>query len=193
MKSITVRYIKTDYVKKHLDSILPILDCERISKAKRYLNESDRLLSIGAGYLIAKYIGKNPIKTNENGKLYMNNAPLFNISHSGEYVVIAISEEREIGVDIQLINDKDLKPIEYVTKESYPLEEMFQIWSNKESLIKCLGKSMAIIKEVPGLPLSGTRVFNNEKYYTHSMAFEGYSLSITLKGEEPFEVELKEA
>ena len=72
------------------------------------------------------------------------------------------------------------------------LNDMFCLWSNKESLIKCLGANMSIIKDVPGLPLKGVRTYQNEKFYTDSIIFEGYSISVTLKGLEPFEIDLKE-
>lgn len=192
MKKIIVNYISTDFVKNNLDNILPYLEKSRIEKANKYRQENDRLLSIGAGFLISKYIGKNEIISDKNGKLYAKDGYFFNVSHSGKYAIIAVSEDREIGIDIQLIDEKNLKPIQYVSNESLPLNEMFCLWSNKESLIKCLSENMSIIKDVPGLPLKGSRTYLNEKFYTNSMVFEGYTISVTLKGDEPFEMVLKE-
>ena len=191
MQKIIVKYISTDYVEKNLDYILSCLDEDRIKKGKRYLNKNDQLLSFGAGYLIKKYIGKTEIFNSKNGKLYAKDGPFFNVSHSGNLAIIALSEDREIGVDIQLIKENDINPIQYVSEENYPINEMFQIWSNKESLIKCLGSNMSIIKEVPGLPLTGNREYLKEDFYTHSIIFEGYSISVTLKGKEPFEMVLE--
>ena len=192
MKKIIVTYINIDYVKDNLDNILPRLSKDRIEKANKYRQENDKLLSLGAGFLISKFAGKNELISNNNGKLYIKDGCYFNVSHSGKYAVIAVSEDSEIGVDIQKIDENNLKPIHYVTNESLPLNEMFCLWSNKESLIKCLGNNMSIIKDVPGLPLKGLRTYLNEKFYTDSTVFEGYSISVTLKGEEPFEIELKE-
>ena len=192
MKKIIVTYINVDYVKDNLDNILPWLTKDRIEKANKYRQENDKLLSLGAGFLISKFVGKNELISNNNGKLYMKGGCFFNVSHSGKYAVIAVSEDSEIGVDIQKIDENNLKPIHYVTNESLPLNEMFCLWSNKESLIKCLGNNMSIIKDVPGLPLKGLRTYLNEKFYTDSTVFEGYSISVTLKSEEPFEIELKE-
>ena len=192
MKKIILSYISVDYVKDNLDNILPALDNSRITKANKYRQENDRLLSIGAGFLISKFIGKKEIFTSKNGKLYTKDGYFFNVSHSGKYAIIGISIDREIGVDIQLIEKNNLRPIEYVSNESMSLNEMFCLWSNKESLIKCLGANMSIIKDVPGLPLKGARTYQNEKFYTDSIIFEGYSISATLKGAEPFEIDLKE-
>ena len=192
MKKIILNYISVDYVKDNLDIILQALDNNRIIKANKYRQENDRLLSIGAGFLISKFIGKKEIFSSKNGKLYAKDGCFFNISHSGKYAIIGVSEDREIGIDIQLIDENNLKPIQYVSDESLPLNEMFRLWSNKESLIKCLGANMSIIKDVPGLPLKGVRTYLNEKFYTDSTIFEGYSISVTLKGEEPFEIDLKE-
>ena len=192
MRKIIVTYISIDYVKNNLDNILPTLNKDRIEKGNKYHQQNDRLLSIGAGFLISSFIGKNEIFSNKNGKLYAKDGYFFNVSHSGKYAIIGVSKDREIGVDIQLIDENNLKPIKYVSDESLPLNEMFCLWSNKESLIKCLGANMSIIKDVPGLPLKGVRTYLNEKFYTDSTVFEGYSISVTLNGEEPFEIQLKE-
>ena len=192
MKQIIVTYINVDYVQNNLENILSTLDDARIKKANKYRLENDKLLSIGTGYLISKFIGKTEIISGKNGKLYAKNGYFFNVSHSGKYAAIAVSKDQEIGIDIQLIEKDNVKPIQYVSHESLPINEMFCLWSNKESLIKCLGGNMSLIKDAPGLPLIGKRTFLNENFYTSSLIFEGYSISVTLKGEEPFEIVLKE-
>ena len=192
MNKIIVSYIDTKTVEKNLDKILNCLDKDRIEKANRYLNKNDQLLSLGAGYLISKFIGKKELFSNKNGKLSAKGGPFFNVSHSGKFAIFAMSEKKEIGVDVQTIKENDLKPIEYVSKENRPVIDMFRIWSNKESLLKCLGSNMSIIKEVPGLPLNGLRNYLGDDFYTQSMIFEGYSISVTTKGREPFEIELRQ-
>lgn len=191
MDKVVVKYIDIDSIEKNFDMVISLIDNDRLIKAQRYRQKSDQLLSLGAGYLIKKYLGAYYQKTNQNGKIYLQNGPFFNISHSGKYVVLAISENKEVGVDIQLIDEKDLKTIEHVSNEHKTLDEMFQIWTNKESLIKCLGENISFIKSIPGLPITGKRTFRNDSFYTQSLLFDGYALSITLKGEEPFEIILE--
>ena len=103
MKKIIISYISVDYVKDNLDNILQALDNNRITKANKYRQENDRLLSIGAGFLISQFIGKIEIFSGKNGKLYAKDGYFFNVSHSGKYAIIGVSIDREIGVDIQLI------------------------------------------------------------------------------------------
>lgn len=193
MQRITVRLIDIDFVRKNSEKILPVIDETRIQKANRFLQETDRLLSLGAGFLLSQYLPEKSFVFNENGKPYLKNGPFFNLSHSGDYAVLAVDGEREVGIDIQKIKEKDVSAIEYVSKEKLSLNEMFRLWSNKESLIKCLGGNISLIKDAPGLPLIGARIFKDESYYTQSVLFEGYSLSVTLKGNKPFEIVIEKA
>ncbi len=70
----------------------------------------------------------------------------FNISHSGEYVVLALNIGSKIGIDIEFIDQK----IDYIglsdsvfTKKEIDLisspNHFFNLWSKKESLIKAVG------------------------------------------------------
>ena len=66
------------------------------------------------------------------------------------------------------------------------------MWSNKESLIKCRSTGLKDIKNVNGLPLEGIRTIDGEEFFSKSMVYEGYSLSVTLKGNEPFNINIKQ-
>jgi len=81
------------------------------------------------------------------GKPYLLNCPLidFSISHSGEYVALAVAFGKKIGTDIELI-DKDID----LTMKSIIFSELecslinnynnfFVLWTKKESYLKCLG------------------------------------------------------
>lgn len=59
---------------------------------------------------------------------------------------------------------------------------------DKESLIKCMSSNLNDIRKINGLPLEGCRSINGEDYYTRSMIYEGYSLSVTLHTKEDFEI-----
>ena len=136
------------------------------------------------------YFTSFDIKFLLNGKPYLENGPYFNYSHSGEYVAFSSHSSRPVGVDIERIDESKLRAIKYVVKEKGTTEELFQMWSNKESLIKCKSTGIQDIKKAPALPLSGVREFDGKRYYTKSMIYNGYSLSITLEGDEPFEIEI---
>lgn len=87
---------------------------------------------------------------NEHDKPYLKDLPCcFNISHSGNFVVCAISEN-EIGIDIEKIRPIDLKIAKRVFNEielkllfTTPNENQqdifFSLWTEKEAILKCIG------------------------------------------------------
>lgn len=182
-------------VKEHLSFVSSFVDPKRKEKAERYAFENDKLLSLGAGYLLKKYLPRGEIKESENGKPFLSGGPFFNISHSGEYVVLAIHPTREVGIDIEQINEHRIDAIQYVlSEEEKKIDDpkmLFQIWSNKESLIKCISSGLKDIKRINGLPLEGVRLVDGKDYYSKAMIFDSYSLSLTLRGNEPFNIKLQ--
>ena len=196
MMNATVYLIKTSLVKKHINEVLNYIEASRRDRALKYLKEEDKLRSLGSSYLMKKYLGDVEIKENKNGKPYIDGGPFFNVSHSGEYSVLAVHPSKEVGVDIERIDPSKLNAIKFTLSEKEKKESkpdiLFRMWSNKESLIKCIGSSMNDIKKAPGLPLSGKRIENNECYFTKSLLYKDYSLSITLKESEEFDIVLNE-
>lgn len=84
--------------------------------------------------------------TNDYGKPYLfgENNIYFNITHSGDYIVCAISD-KEIGVDLQY---KNIFEYERLVKRFFSLEErkriksldiFYEVWSKKEAYLKYLG------------------------------------------------------
>ena len=87
----------------------------------------------------------------EVGKPYIKNTDIhFNISHSGDYAVCAISD-CEVGIDIQKIEKPNLqvakrffakKEYEYILNqpdEKSKTEAFYRIWTLKESFVKAVG------------------------------------------------------
>ena len=196
MVDIIIRVLHTSLVKQKLSFVMSFVDPKRKEKAERFVKEQDRLLSLGAGYLHKKYLPQGEIKVNESGKPYLADGTFFNVSHSGEYVVLVSHPSRDVGVDIEQINENKRDGIEFVLnseeKKISDAGTLFQIWSNKESLIKCLSTGLKCIKTVSGLPLEGERSIDGESYFTKSMIYNGYSLSVTLKGKEPFNIKIEQ-
>lgn len=125
---------------------------ERIEKCK---NETERKRLIVTGALLLDVISKLDIKDamieyDEFGKPYFLNCGdcFFNISHSGNYVIIAVSGQN-IGCDIQEkkeIKENVLKRItsekerEYISEEGY---ELTFVWALKESYSKFISKGLS--------------------------------------------------
>ncbi len=85
-----------------------------------------------------------------HGKPYFENLPHFhfNISHSGEFQVIAISD-RPIGVDIERLKSVNLNvakrfcedEYDYVTERDCDYR-FIEIWTKKEACLKYLGEGL---------------------------------------------------
>ena len=192
---VNIYILHISLVEKNIDFVSSSVEKSRKEKAFRYIQKKDQLLSLGAGYLLKKYLPQGEIKTLENGKPYLEDGPYFNLSHSGEYVVLAIHHSFPLGVDIERIDEKKIDAIKFVLDDEEKCiddtETLFRIWSNKESLIKCMSKTISDIKNIKGLPLDGMRNILGEDYFSKSIIYNGYSLSLSLKNKEPFEMKIK--
>ena len=195
MDKILIKLMSINEVINNYHFVLSFVSNERRIKAKSYKQEKDRFLSLGAGYLLQKYLPNREIKYSDTNKPYVEDGPYFNISHSKDYIVF-VMDEKEIGVDIEEIKENKIDAIKYVLneleKEETDINNLFLMWSNKESLIKCESNGIRDIKDAPSLPLEGKRLFNEEMFYTKSMLFNNYSLSVTRKSDNPFEIEIEE-
>ena len=93
--------------------------------------------------VLKKYNVKSKIITNEYGKPYLENNELyFNISHSGDYTVIAVGDS-EIGVDIQKLSYKPKVIKRFYNEKEKELAtneiEFTKIWTIKEAYVKKIG------------------------------------------------------
>jgi 4'-phosphopantetheinyl transferase len=90
----------------------------------------------------------------ETGKPFIKNSHWhFNISHSGDYVVCAISDESEIGIDIQIYKNLNINAYQrhFTESEWQQLTDapdsskaFCQLWSQKESIMKADGRGLDI-------------------------------------------------
>lgn len=91
------------------------------------------------------------ILRDELGKPYFAEGELhFNVSHSGEYLTIAVSEQ-PVGIDIQgpkLIKDgmfqKVVQPQEECLIGEEKQKDFLRLWTLKESFVKAEGKGLRI-------------------------------------------------
>ena len=95
---------------------------------------------------------------NGNGKPYLQDYPLyFNLSHSGNYVVCAVSA-REVGVDIQEYKKTDVERLARrffseeeqgilmaCTNEKEQCKLFFRLWTRKEAYGKLTGEGIAAV------------------------------------------------
>lgn len=162
----------------------------RMAKADRYRLERDRLLCMGAGLLMLRFAGirdESQLRQGKNGKPFAPGYPAFNLSHSGQWCVLAMGEG-EIGVDIERIDPKNLEvaPTVYTSGElewmsGSPLERFHTLWTWKESVMKATGQGMAL---EPGsfevLPFAAGKPIevDGKRLFAASGALEGYRYSV---------------
>lgn len=156
-------------------------DLEFVSKYKEPKSYKEHLASM---YLKRKYVGDFYIGENEKP---LAKSIYFNVSHSNGLVVLAVSKDHEIGIDIEIIREvkNDLK--RYVTNDSEyqsikSNEDFFRIWTSKESLLKCIGTGLKDIKNVPAMPFDGKKSYLGKTYFSHLINLGCYLLSITMCG-----------
>lgn len=167
---------------------------ERILK---YVHLKDRALSLSAFIVLMRLLKKHKIKYKDSdfkidqyGKPYLKNNPInFNLSHSGHYVIVGISNSL-IGVDVESFNPKlntnslirnvlnEEEKIKYQNQKNQA-RYFYKIWCQKESYLKCIGL---------GLNLAMPKVNFNDpsiKNYRFVNFFkDNHQFSICLKAKE---------
>lgn len=168
---------------------------QRKLRADRYLRQEDKLRCVTAAALLKKVLGADDdqIAQDEFGKPYLidRRAVHFNLSHSGQYVVLAWGGT-EVGVDVQK-HDPAAK-VESIGMRFFTPDELqyirgdrlrfYEIWTKKESFLKYTGKglrtglnSFSVLAPEPGI-----------RYFYRTLGMD-YSLSLCTE-EDACEVEL---
>lgn len=128
-------------------SFLPRERQGRISGSLRRQKDAQMYVSSMLCDCVLRQYGRSlsDVKRGAHGKPYVEGEPYFNLSHSGEYVVMAVGD-RPVGIDVE--KKKDLSPavakaflnpeeLDYVTTGSEL--SVLNLWCRKEAFLKCLG------------------------------------------------------
>ena len=172
--------------------LVAYVSTERRKKIDKCAKRKSKIQSLGAGLLFEKALDDagvtdRTIIVGDNGKPYLAGcAVFFNLSHSGDRVMCALSGG-EVGCDVQKTGKKSLKIadrffspsekelLESITDENDKADMFYRLWTLKESYIKMLGTgfetplgsfTVSMTENIP--VLDG----NVNKYY-----FKEYSLS----------------
>ena len=127
----------------------------------------------------------------EKGKPYLREYPLFfNLSHSGEYVVCAMSD-REIGVDIQkcsglnvmrtaerFFSKEECRALAACGTEEVGRQFFFRLWTRKEAYGKLLGKGIMGVVSANLLPNERNMVTERELLWREWSWPEGYRIAM---------------
>jgi len=184
------------------NSLLQAISKENRERCRRFKFMEDALRTL-YGELILRHVLIQHFSSNnegikilkgESGKPYVSGVPIhFNISHSGDFVVCAISEQ-SIGIDIEKIVEVDLTlATRYFCRCEYDdllaqdknnrHDYFFSLWTLKESYIKWLGGGMSIPLDsfyfkIADDGISMTDTHRKTKPYFKQFYIDGYKLSL---------------
>lgn len=200
---VIIRKVDQAYIEQNYDRLLSALYPARREAVERFRNKRAACVSVAAGLLLQETVERElglkapelQIGVGQQGKPYIMGCEHFqyNLSHSGEYVVLAYGAER-LGIDIEQIRDKDLavarrcfteREYAYVVHGDEKSDEeqedvqtrFFRIWTMKESYLKLTGKGISV-------PLNSFEVnphalcVENTKYRFFTMRREEYYIAL---------------
>ncbi len=198
-----------------VQSLLQTLTADEQQRAVHYHFERDRRrFIVGRGLLraiLGRYVHAHPslqrFRSNPYGKLALDihadqEMLEFNLSHSSDLVLYAISRGRRVGIDLERIRPlsdvesiarRSFSPREYAVlhglPESVKLEAFFTCWTRKEAYIKARGEGLSLpldgfdVTLIPGEPaaLLNTREDPQEVFHwsLHALPL-GYTYVATL-------------
>ena len=194
MQIVKLYVVDTELGRKHFRFLLENVSAHQKEKALKLANEIDQIRSLLSSYL-KNLLSEEELLKNENGKPYFANGPYFNISHSGKYVLMAVSTS-EVGVDIEEIKNRDMSSLVRIFNEAEAKmikehSDFYYLWCAKESLIKCMGLSVSKVREIPSLPLNGLKTFKGKDYQCKSFILDKHIVSITREGQEEFTIDMQ--
>lgn len=120
------------------------------------------------------------IRESPYGRPYLDERVDFNLSHSGQVVVCALTQTGRIGIDVEAIREIDFGSFErYMTPDEWnvidqstdPLMVFFQLWTRKESLIKADGRGLSIPLETISV-LSKFAEYEGTKWHLTNLTIE---------------------
>ena len=164
------------------DEVLARLSPGRREKARRLRRGPSRLLSIGAGLLIARFFpGKEPLIA-PGGKPYIPGGPEFSLSHSGALAVIALADV-PVGADAE----KD-RPVGEAVRlraltgaERADSRDFLFFWTRKEAALKCLGTGVDRALDLLDVRADSAEL-DGRTIFLHTARFGSYYLSSAADG-----------
>jgi phosphopantetheinyl transferase len=172
----------------------------RKTRVLAYRQAADRARSLVSGLLLRRFCGvtdDGQLHYGENGKPALKDQSLcFNLSHSGNYVALAVAEN-EVGVDIEKVAPyhravpaRCFQADEQEWLERQGTDEAFYyLWTAKESVMKALGQGLSLSPpSFSVLPVdSSPRQIAGKTMYLDWLPHDGHMLCrAVLNHPEPF-------
>ncbi|MBU0991396.1 MAG: 4'-phosphopantetheinyl transferase superfamily protein [Proteobacteria bacterium] len=186
---------------KSFNSLLPYVSTEKKARINRYIQRPAAQQALMSDLLVRSIIHeKLSIKNsdirfgqNEYGKPYLlgNDNFHFNLSHSGDWVVCAISDS-VVGIDVEKIKptdyniskrffSKDENDYLICQKERQKLDTFYDLWTLKESYIKAVGKGLHMSLRDFSIIIYNGFIFLKHQIENHLFNFKQFSIDIRYK------------
>ena len=155
----------------YIDSLL---HPDELTRAQRYASPQKRRdFALARGFLrhvLSRYVSTPAqdlvFTLSPQGKPALvtpkQRAPFFNLSHSRNYVCLAVSPNRRVGVDIEVL-DKDIQRLDKIASfafsdpevqalSTYPAtsrrEAFYTLWTAKEAYVKGTGEGLTRLRNI---------------------------------------------
>lgn len=190
------------YAPEIFRALYPTVSEERRAKIDRLRRQKDKCLSLGAALLLQfalreQGIGESAIVTGEHGKPYLRDDPqlYFSLSHSGDFALCAVCDGCEVGCDIEMRGEADLRvakrffaPEEFAQLTALPTvqaqnEHFYRLWTLKESFLKATGLGLRLPLDAFSIEFGETitvRQSVDARHYSfaRSDAIPGYACAV---------------
>ena len=155
----------TEGVRTAARRLLPRADLERAERFARQADHDRHILAwVVVRLLLAAALDSPPqslvFAENEYGKKHIDLpgcALRFNLSHSGDYVLVALADGAAVGVDVERMRPlpdllavaaRFFSPAERTVLQSIPAERQedafYAVWTRKEAFIKAVGMGLSL-------------------------------------------------
>lgn len=146
-----------------------VLSSQEAEQARRFIFQKDRNRYVAAHgalrLILGRYAGEPPEKLSfdreANGKPFLRRPAggnlRYNLSHSGEYALVAVGGRRRVGVDVESVRThidclklsrRFFTPAENAWLEARAPENLaegfFRLWVLKEAFLKALGAGLSV-------------------------------------------------
>ena len=154
---VNTQNLKIEIYLKKILKILPEEDCKKVLSYRQIADS----MRCAVGRILIRKLAAEKIKNfniklnfSEYGKPFFDNknAPQFNLSHSGNLIILAFDVEK-IGVDVEKIISLDLNYFEnfLIDEEKFlinnsddRLKKFYEIWTTLEAFAKFDGRGIGI-------------------------------------------------
>ncbi len=196
-----------------------VLDADERAAAQRLQRDSDREVQVRGRAFVRSALGdyldiparEVTIVAGEHGKpvvgdIVTTGGLSFSLSHSGDWALMAVATNREVGVDIERIDDalfwRDIAERFFAPVEVHAIEQLadgarrpafFDCWVRKEAYLKGLGTGFQRTTTNFSVPVDGaggavvdggsTSSGEAEAWYVHRLDVEaGYAAALAVRG-----------